>query len=190
MEEEEKDKKPVETKVEDAGTQHTGDKINTNQETPTDSTDKSAADLLLEVESELSKVRNDRDNYRTGLLKDKGKVDDGKEVVITDEDRIRAIAREEFLANQEKDLSAQREKLLQTVLKENKELKISNRNKSGITTTATSGGTQEKPDGTQVQSVLDPSVRADLEKRWSKDPRKNEKIAKIEQLERQRRGIR
>ncbi|MCL4399700.1 hypothetical protein M1506_00275 [Patescibacteria group bacterium] len=182
--------KPVETKVENAGTQqpNTGDKTNITSETPTASTEKSSADLLLEVETELQKVREDRNNYRTATLKAKGKSEDGKDV-LTDEDRIREIAREELLANQEKSLSVEREKLLASVIKENKELKIANRNKSGAVTTPTSGGTQEKPEVPPVQSVLDPAVRAELEKRWEKDPRKKEKMAEMERLERLRRGI-
>ncbi len=97
---------------------------------------------LSVVEEELEKVRKERDNYRIGLLKAKGKAT--AEEVATEEDRLRQIIKEEFLTSKEAELQRQKEETLKKVIEENKELKLSLKNRAGISGTAASGGSQDK----------------------------------------------
>jgi hypothetical protein len=109
------EEKAVEQKVEEAATQQ----------------EKDMADILLETQEELAKTRDERNNYKTGLLKAKGKLSD--EDLQAEEDRIRAIAREEYLKTKEGDLAKKQDELIKQLAHENKELRTANRSKAGVT---------------------------------------------------------
>lgn len=121
-------KEPVETKPEGAGTPGVPEE----------------ADLLNEFQAVLEendKLRRDRDNYRKiGLAKKKGEVPpeptmDEEEVERRAEERAKELMQTRQSEENEK---KQREIALKA-LKENRELKIALKNRSGIVTTPTSG---------------------------------------------------
>lgn len=104
-------------------------------------------DLLDEFQKVLEdndKLRKDRDNYkRIGLAKKRGEYVD--EPVELDEDEVERRAEEkaqEIVARKkaEENESKQREIALKA-LKENRELKIALKNRSGVVTTPTGSGT-------------------------------------------------
>lgn len=96
--------------------------------------------VLEAKDAELKKVSDERDNYRKGMLKAKGKLPNDEDEKV---DMIRQIAREEALAIQEARLSAEKDDLIKKALRENKELKLALKNKGQVNNAsigASSGG--------------------------------------------------
>lgn len=93
---------------------------------------------LAEKEAELKKLAEERDNYKNGLLKAKGKLTEepsgNDDPQLSEEERMRKIVREEMMATQEAKLLAEKEAILQQALKENREMKIALGSKQGIKT--------------------------------------------------------
>ncbi len=84
--------------------------------------------MLAAKDLELAKVQIEKESYRKGMLKAKGKpVGDEPEEDL--DERFRIIAREEALRAQESQIVAQKEELLRKALKENRELKLAQLNK-------------------------------------------------------------
>lgn len=141
------EKKAVETTTETAAAQSQGveTKVSTAPETP----DYSA--LLAIKDAELAKVREEKDNYRKGLLAAKGKLPEETdpyaytETKVLDEDLMRKIAREEYLNTKESQLQSERETALQAVVKQNEELRLALKNRSQVAST-TGGSNQERPE--------------------------------------------
>ncbi len=92
------------------------------------------ADRIAELEAENAQLATERDNYKIGMLKAKGKAP--TETLApedeTDEERQRRITREEIANSQIARNNAEREELLKKVLKENKELKLAQANKTPV----------------------------------------------------------
>lgn len=132
----------VETKDEIAATQPT-------VEATVEASEVDYAAILAEKEAELAKVQEEKENYRKGLLKAKGKmpveeypVDNLDE---TEEERISRIVDQRLLQTKESQLQAEKDAALAAVLKRNKELEIALRNRQQIT--ASSGGSNsDKPE--------------------------------------------
>lgn len=91
-------------------------------------------ELLAEKEAELQKAQEERDNYRRGMLKAKGKVQEETfSEEESDEDKMRRIAREEALSIREQMIQREKDDLIKKALKENSELKIALKNKAQLT---------------------------------------------------------
>lgn len=99
--------------------------------------------LLREKEEQLAKISQERENYKQGLLRAKGKASEedlfADEVV--QEDKLRAIVREELLSTESAKIAKEREELLNKVLRENKELKHAFKAKAQVATAPISAGT-------------------------------------------------
>src|SRR5258708_3023789 len=136
--------KPVETKVEVAGTS------TETVVTPT-ATEVDYEAILKHKDDELLKVREEKENYRKGLLKAKGKLLDEDETDTqsseTTEQMMRRVAREELLSTKEAQLQAEKDDALKSVLKRNKELEIALKNRGQITSPSGQGSNQDKPEG-------------------------------------------
>lgn len=104
--------------------------------------EKDVTDLLLENDAELQKVRVEKENYRKGMLKAKGKM--SEEDMQAEEERVRAIARDEYLKSREGQLVKEKDDLLKKVIAENKELRQANRSKAGVTPQAAGGGSSQE----------------------------------------------
>ena len=159
--------KPVEEKVDGAGSQP----------------EKDLADILLETNEELGKMRDERNNYKTGLLKAKGKLSD--EDLEAENERIRSIARDEYLKTREGDLEKKKDDLIKQLAAENKELRQTNKSKAGVTGTVTGAGTST--DITPPSnSPLDAQLVAKLKARgWS-----DEMVKDLEDKQKERAGKR
>lgn len=142
---------------------------------------KDAGDEVLELQAELIKTQADRENYRKGLLKAKGKLT--PEELAEEDDRIRSIAREEFLKTKEGDIQQKLKDANERLIKENRELKTANKAKAGTQAQA-AGGSQS----TEVitNSPLSEEFRAGLvAKGWTP-----EMIKQLEDKQRERAGKR
>jgi len=107
--------------------------------------------LLLkyeELEKEKARIETERDNYRRGLLKAKGKIsseeDEGGSNEVDLETIVERKIEEKLLANKEYQIQKEKEEILKKALVENKELKLALKTKSKISSSpASSGGNQD-----------------------------------------------
>lgn len=124
---------------------------------------------LKERDERIAKLTTDRDNYRKGMLKNKGKLPTEEEQEVDElstEEKMRKIAKEEFLNTEiAKELEAKKEDLA-ILAKENKELRVAvkNSNKSNLS-----------PDG----------IGSDSSKNEEKDTFSPQKIAQLRARARQ-----
>ena len=107
--------------------------------------------VLAQKDAELAKVQSEKENYRKGMLKAKGKIPDedssDNDSSETTEQMIRRIAREETLSTREAQLQAEKDQALKAVLKRNKELEVALKNRAQVTSTSGQGSNQDKPEG-------------------------------------------
>lgn len=118
----------------------------------------------------VDKLATERENYKQGLLKAKGK-SSGEDDGLSDEERLRKIVQEELAASNQAKESAEAKEALKTVLKENKELKVALRNRAqGNIQIAGGGGDKAQPAG---DIGLSPEQIANLKARnpklWTDD---------------------
>ena len=95
--------------------------------------DLEAKNLALEVEK--ARLLEEKDNYKNAYLKEKRKkegiIDD--EDVLNDEDKLRKIAREEMSNSRQAEIAREQDLIIKKALRENKELKLANLNKTNST---------------------------------------------------------
>ncbi len=108
--------------------------------------------LLAEKDAELAKVQTEKENYRKGLLKAKGKLPEDYQLDLDDSEedadtRTRRIVREEFLQTKEAQLQAEKDQTTKAALKRIKELEIALKNRGQVTATSGEGSNQDKPEG-------------------------------------------
>lgn len=131
----------VETKVESAVTQP---ESGVTQSTP--EVDYEAE--LAKKDAEIARIAGEKENYRKGLLKAKGKLpDDDDNSSNYDEDidaKIDRKVQERLLATQEAKVLAEKEALVVNLAKKNKELTLALRNREQISTSSGQGSNQEK----------------------------------------------
>lgn len=135
--------KPVETKVEDAGT--------TTQAVVPTTTEVDSETLLAQKDAEIAKIATERDNYRKGLLKAKGKLPDEEELDTSTPEGLEALVdrkvAEKLLNTKEAQLQAEKDAIIKQTLKRNKELELALKNRTDVTSTSGQGSNQEKPEG-------------------------------------------
>jgi hypothetical protein len=104
--------------------------------------------VLAQKDAELAKVREERENYRKGMLKAKGKLPDeyqtDDDTHETSEEMVRRVTREELLNTKEAQLQAEKDDALKAVLKRNKELEVALKNRGQIADTSASGSNEDK----------------------------------------------
>lgn len=102
---------------------------------------------LARVNSELSKTQEEKENYRKGMLKAKGKLpaeDDnsGEEDLDAKIDRK---VQEKFLNTKEAQIQADKDKLIADMAKKNKELTLALKNRGQIQNSSGQGSNEDKP---------------------------------------------
>jgi hypothetical protein len=151
----------VETKVETAATQP--ETVATPNATQVD-----YEAVLKQKDDELAQVRTERENYRKGMLKAKGKLPEedysDNNQTETQEEMVRRIAREELLTTKETQLQAEKEQLYNVLIKRNKELEVALKNRGQILQTSGQGSNSEKPEA-KVDDYLSNDQIRDLKKR-------------------------
>ena len=110
---------------------------------------------LSQIEAEKNKALEEAANYKIAYLKEKRKAreevtydDDPEE---TEQEKISRLVKEEVARQKVAQLDQEKENLLKQALKENKELKLANLNKTVQTPPAGIGGHSE---GTSVRDTL------------------------------------
>lgn len=82
-----------------------------------------------DVEAQITKITTEKENYRLAYLKE---VDKNKDLSNeTEDEKIRRVVREEQANSTLAQFDKEKEALLQKALKENKELKLAQMNKTG-----------------------------------------------------------
>lgn len=156
--------KAVEKKVETAVAQP-----EKSETPPTNQTEVDYEAENAKLDDELKKTREERDNYRRGLLKAKGKLPDEETDTPPENwrEEARQIAREEYLATKEADIQKQKDALTAKQAKELKELRLALKNRTQITTASAQGSNEDKPE-VKVESVLSKDQISSLKSRgWS-----------------------
>lgn len=106
--------------------------------------------LLAEKNVALAKAKEERENYRRGMLKAKGKLPDSNKSGDETPGLSELVAEEvkaQLLNTTEARLTAERDELNEKILKENRELRIAVANK---------GGVSNSPVGTGVEATQTP----------------------------------
>jgi hypothetical protein len=80
------------------------------------------------LEAEKAKLLEESTNYKAAYLKEKAKQSDGGD----DEERLRRIAREELSNSRLAEIAREQDAIIKKALKENKELKLAQLNKSDV----------------------------------------------------------
>lgn len=126
---------------------------------------------LDQTRAELAKVRKEKDNYRKGLLKAKGKLPEEDQSDIEPpenwREEARRIAREEYLTTQEAQLKAKEEAQVEKILKRNKELETALKNRGQITSTSASGSNEDKAEVKTDSYFSKDQLQALKAKGWS-----------------------
>ena len=152
----------VETKEENAAAP-TGDTTTETVET----TDYAA--ILAEKEAELAKVQEEKENYRKGLLKAKGKIIDDYQPdtdTESEDERIARIVDERLLSTKEAQISLERQAALDAVIKRNKELELALKNRSQIQSTS-GGSNEDKPEIKTDNFFSEAQIKFFKDKGWS-----------------------
>lgn len=107
--------------------------------------------VLAKKDAELAEVRTERENYRKGMLKAKGKLPEEEELDSSTPEGMEALVdrkvQEKFLSTKEAQLQAEKDTALKAVLKRNKELEVALKNRGQILSPTGTGSNTEKPEG-------------------------------------------
>lgn len=107
--------------------------------------------LLTQKDAEIAKVRDEKENYRKGMLIAKGKMpedhrtDDGEPESV--ESMTRRIVQETMLSTKEAQLQADKDATIKDLIKQNKELGTALRNRNQVSSQTAEGSNQDKPEG-------------------------------------------
>jgi len=107
--------------------------------------------VLARKDAELAEVRTERENYRKGMLKAKGKLPEENDLDNNSSEDMESIidrkVTEKLLSTKEAQLQAEKDQALKAVLKRNKELETALKNRSQISSTSAQGSNEDKPEG-------------------------------------------
>lgn len=145
--------------------------------------------LLKQKDEEIAKVQEEKNNYRKGLLKAKGKLpEDHQSDTDETEDidaKIDRKVNERLLTTKEAQLTAEKDAAIAALVKRNKEYELALKNRGQITSTS-DGSNQEKPEGKKDNYFSNEQIAALRAKGY--DDKKIETLkknmAKIDQMPR------
>lgn len=105
--------------------------------------------LLKQKDEELLKVREEKENYRKGMLKAKGKLPDDAETDNQDHESVDSLiekkVKETFLSTREAQIQAEKDAAIAALAKRNRELEVALKNRGQITSATPVGTNQEIP---------------------------------------------
>jgi len=163
-----KDTKAVETNVDVAAT--STEAVATQSATEVDYEAQLAA-----KDAEIAKIASEKENYRKGMLKAKGKLPGDNQVDSDDsetlDEKIARKVQETVLSTREAQVQAERDAIQKASLKRIKELELALKNRSQVTSVSASGSNHDKPE-VKTDDYLSPEqLNYFKSKGWS-----NEKI--------------
>ena len=122
---------------------------------------------LAEVNAKLKKSEEDKENYRKGMLKAKGKLPEEDNLEEDLDERIARKVRETILTTQDAELLAKKDKLSADMAKKLKEMSVALKNRAQVTDTSATGSNKDKPE-VKVDSFFSKEQLADFKsKGWS-----------------------
>jgi len=108
--------------------------------------------ILADKDSKISRLAADRDNYRTGMLKYKKLAEENPDDASLTQESVKQMIKEEMVNSELFKEQAEKDAIIQTIARENKELKIAMANKSQISNLP--GGGSQSPD-IQVEGLTE-----------------------------------
>lgn len=154
--------KVVETKIETATTQ---------PETTVNATEVDYETILAQKDAELAKVREEKDNYRKGLLKVKGKLPEEEELDSSTPEGMEALidrkVTEKMLSTQEAKLQAEKDATIKALAKRTKELETALRNRGQISSTSAMGSNEDRAEVKTDTYFSNDQVKSLKAKGWS-----------------------
>lgn len=149
--------KGVETTIENAPTQSEASVTHNTEEVDYEA-------IIAEKDRQLAKVNEEKENYRKGMLKAKGKLpEDGQMDNDSPEELDYIIERkvaEKLLSTREAQIQAERDAAMKAVLKRNKELETALKNRSQVTSITGIGSNQEQPIGKSDDYFSNDQIKA------------------------------
>ncbi len=130
----------VETKIETAATQ------SETVVAPT-ATEVDFEAELAKANDKIAKLGEEKENYRKGMLKAKGKLPDEDDNSSNDEDvdsKVKRLVQEEMLKSKEAQAIAEKDALVMNLARTNKELSLALKNRQGVSSQTGQGSNQEK----------------------------------------------
>jgi hypothetical protein len=103
--------------------------------------------LIKEQSDKIAKLETDKDNYRKMALKykkDSKEEPEDVEPELSGDERIRAIVKEEFYNSEIAEAQRKKDELLTKLVRENKELKVANKNSVKSNISSGGGGAEER----------------------------------------------
>lgn len=127
----------------------------------------------LDLATELEAVRKERDNYKQGMLKAKGKLPEQETGVPLEKlDEIVSSKVQEILSsNRDAELEAREKSVVEKILKENRELKVAMQNRSQLSVGSGAGAGTSPSMSPTSDNFFSAEQLADL-KRRNIDPEK------------------
>jgi hypothetical protein len=158
--------KTVETKVETAVAQPKTEETSSQN---TQEVDYEAE--LAKKDAEIAQIRVEKDNYRKGLLKAKGKLHDEDDTSSNEDEDIDAKidrkVQERLLSTREAQIQSEKDALVKASAKKIKELTLALKNRGQISTTSGQGSNEDRQE-VKTDKYFSPEQIADLKKRgWS-----------------------
>ncbi len=107
--------------------------------------------ILKQKDEELAQVAEERNNYRKGLLKAKGKLPEDDQTETGDSETMEAIidrkVQEKFLSTKEAQLQIEKDQTISALIKRNREVETALKNRGQISSSSGEGSNQDKPEG-------------------------------------------
>lgn len=97
------------------------------------------------LEAEKARIAAEKENYRRGMLKAKGKSYEDDNQDLPEEDKLRSIVREELLNTQELKNAKQNEDLVKSLLKKTQEMATALKNRTQMTPSGGSSAGESAP---------------------------------------------
>jgi hypothetical protein len=118
------------------------------------------AAIIEAKDAELAKLAEEKENYRKGLLKAKGKlpVDDYSvdNVDETEDEKINRIVDQRLLQTKESQLKAEKDLALTNIIKRNKELEIALKNRQQISAISTGSNSEKVQSDIKTDNFFSP----------------------------------
>lgn len=151
-----------------------------DENAPAQTTEVDYEALLAEKDAEIAKVEQEKNNYRKGLLKAKGKIPEDYQSDADDSEdqdtRTRRIVEETLLSTKEAQIRAEKDQVTKAAFKRIKELETALKNRGQITSSSGEGSNQEKPEGKKDNYFSNDQIAYFKSKGW--DDKKIESVKK------------
>lgn len=144
--------KAVETKIEAAAPQS-----EVVESSPIESTEVDYEAELAKANERIAKLDQEKENYRKGMLKAKGKIPDEDDNSSNGEEdidsKVARLVHEQLLKTKEEETRAQKDKLISEMAKKLKETTLALKNRGQVTSTSGQGSNQDRPE-VKTDSIL------------------------------------